>query len=89
MDYLWPLPMNVAEASLNGTLRTILVLVVVWWVLRLVLRYQNSRNAPPAQRTNEPQRPQGEVRIERPGEDGRSGGPSSGNIVDADFEEIK
>ncbi|MCB0767978.1 MAG: hypothetical protein KDB95_12285 [Flavobacteriales bacterium] len=81
--------MNVAEASLNGTLRTILVLVVVWWVLRLVLRYQNSRNAPPAQRTNEPQRPQGEVRIERPGEDGRSGGPSSGNIVDADFEEIK
>ncbi|MEZ4791335.1 MAG: hypothetical protein R2811_15170 [Flavobacteriales bacterium] len=81
--------MNVAEASLNGTLRTILVLVVVWWVLRLVLRYQNSRNTPPAQRTNEPQRPQGEVRIERPGEDGRSGGASSGNIVDADFEEIK
>jgi hypothetical protein len=80
--------MTVTEASLNGTVRTILTLVVVWWVLRLVLRYMNGRNTPPAQRTNEPQRPQGDVRIERPS-DGRSTGRPSGTIVDADFEEIK
>jgi hypothetical protein len=30
--------MTVAEASFNGTLRTILVLVVAWWVLRMILR---------------------------------------------------
>lgn len=81
--------MIVAEASFNGTLRTILVLVILWWVLRMFLRYQNARKAPPARRTNESQRPAGEVRIERPAEDHRSSNTSRGTIVDADFEEIK
>ncbi|MBX2972230.1 MAG: hypothetical protein KF797_03940 [Flavobacteriales bacterium] len=81
--------MTVAEASFNGTFRTILVLVVAWMVLRMILRYQSARKVPPVHRTNEPQRPAGEVRIERPPDDGRPSGPSRGTIVDADFEEIK
>lgn len=80
--------MTVAEASFNGTLRTILVLVVLWWVLRMFLRYQNARKAPPVHRTNEPQRPPGEVRIERPADNDRSPNSSHGSIVDADFEEM-
>ncbi len=80
--------MNVVEASFNGTLRTILLLVLAWMVLRMILRYQRAKDPPPARRTNEPQRPAGEVRIERPGDADRSGKPP-GNIVDADFEEIK
>ena len=87
--YLWPLPMTVAEASFNGTLRTILVLVIAWWVLRMILRYQTTRNAPPVHRSHEPQRPAGEVRIEKPSDNDRSAGSSRGTIVDADFEEIK
>jgi hypothetical protein len=87
--YLWPLPMTVAEASFNGTLRTIFVLVIAWWVLRMILRHQATRNAPPVHRTHEPQRPAGEVRIERPSDNDRSSGSSHGTIVDADFEEIK
>lgn len=81
--------MTVAEASFNGTLRTILVLVIVWWVLRMIIRYQNARKAPPVHRTNEPQRPAGEVRIERPGDNERPSSSAGGTIVDADFEEIK
>lgn len=87
-NYLWPPPMNVVEASFNGTLRTILVLVIAWWVLRLIVRYQRAHQAPPPHTTHTPQRPQGDVRIERADErqgPGRQGGP----IVDADFEEIK
>lgn len=80
--------MTVAEASLNGTFKTLLILVVAWLVLRMFLRYQRAQQAPPVHRTNEPQRPAGEVRIERTDD---NGGPnrSGGSIVDADFEEIK
>lgn len=80
--------MEVLEASLNGTLRTILVLVIVWWVLRMVLRYQRSRGTGPA-RGGAPQRPKGDVRIERPGAADHPERPTSGNVTDADFEEIK
>jgi hypothetical protein len=36
--YLWPPAMTAIEASLSGTFRTILVLVIVWWLLRFFLR---------------------------------------------------
>lgn len=80
--------MNVVEASFNGTFRTILILVIAWMVLRMFLRHQRAQNPPRTQRTREPQRPAGEVRIERT--DGKEGqGHTGGSIVDADFEEIK
>lgn len=78
--------MEVHEASLNGTLRTILVLVALWWLLRMVLRYQNGRTAGKA---GGPARPKGDVRIDDlrgPGGD-RHG--SGGHITDAEYEEIK
>ncbi len=81
--------MTVAEASFNGTFRTILILVILWMVLRMFLRAQQAKRQPPVHRTNEPQRPPGEVRIERPTDHGRPSNPSGGSIVDADFEEIK
>jgi hypothetical protein len=80
--------MNVVEASFSGTFKTILILVIAWMVLRMFLRYQRAQQAPPARRTNEPQRPPGEVRIERTDDKGGQGRPG-GSVVDADFEEIK
>lgn len=81
--------MTVLEASFTGTLRTILILVALWWLLRMLLRYQQQRRTPPMHHSNEPPRPQGEVRIERPGDPaGRPGRPGT-TIIDADFEEIK
>jgi hypothetical protein len=93
--YLWPSDMTMIEASLNGTFRTILVLLIVWWLLRFFLRMsaqrQVHRPAPGggAQRTNEVPRAPGEVRVERTAQDkGRA--PGHGPvIIDADFEEIK
>ncbi|MBL0127273.1 MAG: hypothetical protein IPP83_07385 [Flavobacteriales bacterium] len=76
--------MSFSEASFTGTLRTIAVLVILWWVLRLILRSNAKGPVGPQQ----PQRPKGDVRIE----------PVPGNprdrkddldIIDADFEEIK
>lgn len=81
--------MNVVEASFNGTLRTILILVIAWMVLRMFLRYQRAQNPPAGRSTHEPQRPRGEVRIERPTESGDASRPGQGRVVDADFEEIK
>ncbi len=81
--------MTLLEASFAGTLRTILVLVALWWVLRMLLRYQQQRRIPPVHHSSGPQRPKGEVRIERP-ESGptRTARPGA-TIIDADFEEIK
>ena len=87
--------MSVIEASFNGTLRTIGLLVIAWWVLRLFLRMQRTQAArgsfgkPPQQTPNDLQRPKGEVRVERPIDSTRTHGRPSGTIVDADFEEIK
>jgi hypothetical protein len=71
----------------NGTLRTILVLLIVWLLLRAWAR-SRQRQAP-AQGAHwgrpDGRRP-GEVRIERP-EQGRPG--HQGPVQDAEFEEIK
>lgn len=92
--YLWPLQMEVHEASFNGTLRTILWLVLAWIVLRWFLQFQRNaaakRNA--QQRTQQqagPPRAKGEVRIENIQPAKRSGDKPGGTIIDADFEEIK
>lgn len=77
--------MTVAEASLNGTLRTILVLLALWWLIRLFMR---TRRQPTAGHARPSERPKGDVRIEDPRKDQSSAMPS-GRIVDADFEEIK
>lgn len=78
--------MEVLEASLNGTLRTILVLVALWWLLRMILRYQNARTAG---NTNGPARSKGEVRIDDAKGAGRGSRTSDGHIIDAEYEEIK
>ncbi|MBK9175520.1 MAG: hypothetical protein IPM46_04120 [Flavobacteriales bacterium] len=73
------------EASFNGTLRTILVLLALWWLIRLFMR---SHRQPTASRERPMARPKGDVRIEDPRKD-QSPTMPSGRIVDADFEEIK
>ncbi|MBK6551485.1 MAG: hypothetical protein IPG11_13930 [Flavobacteriales bacterium] len=45
--------MSVIEASFSGTLRTIGILVLIWLVLRWVLRVQQARK-PTTTRTNDP-----------------------------------
>lgn len=67
------------EASFTGTLRVILILLVLLWVVRLLARGRAAREA------RGPQRPVGDVRIE----DARKGQEPGGRIVDADYEEIK
>jgi hypothetical protein len=79
--------MTVLEASFTGTMRTILVLVALWWLLRMLLRYQQQRT-PPVHRNHERARPAGEVRIERPGDPAAPGSRTGTTIIDAEFEEI-
>ncbi|MBK7384397.1 MAG: hypothetical protein IPI81_13875 [Flavobacteriales bacterium] len=76
--------MSFSEASFTGTLRTIAVLVILWWVLRLILR----SNAKGPVGPQPPQRPKGDVRIE-PAQGNARGGANDPDIIDADFEEIK
>jgi len=92
--YLWPPAMTAIESSLSGTFRTILVLLVVWWLLRFFLRMQAARQAGSSSRNTyagHDRRAPGEVRIEqassnvRPKPAGRSGP----DIIDVDFEEVK
>lgn len=73
------------EASLSGTIRTILVLLVIWLVIRLLTR---RRTGGRPGRTTAEQRPKGHVRIERPDD---PGGPARGQgpVEDADFEEVR
>ena len=89
--YLWPQPMPILEASLSGTFRTVLVLVVIWWLLRLFMRWQMTKNGnatrPP--RWTSDTRPPGEVTIERIKDPGQNPGTSAPDVTDADFEEIK
>jgi hypothetical protein len=71
----------------SGTLRTILVLLIVWMLLRAYLRSQQRANAPRGTHFSQADhRAKGEVRIERP-EPGRR--THQGPVEDADFEEIK
>ena len=74
------------EASVNGTLRTILVLMILWLVLRMFLRSQQVSRAPNAQG---PQRKKGEVRIEDPRQQQANPIRPNDTIIDADYEEIK
>lgn len=68
--------------SATATLRTIAVLLILWWLLRMYLRRQQVRSM---QRPAGPQRPPGEVRIEKaPQRIDRDAG-----IIDAEYEEIK
>ena len=73
--------MTLEEASFNNTLRTIAVLLIIWWLLRLLMRAR-TRPMPPG-----PQRPPGDIRIERP--PGRTPRGNDPGIIDAEFEEIK
>lgn len=76
--------------SANGTLRTILILLIIWQVLRMWMKVREKRKggAPGAtQWTNEQHRPKGEVRIEKLEEIRHS--PPPADVEDADFEVIK
>jgi hypothetical protein len=74
--------------SANGTLRTILVLLIVWLLLRAWVRSrQPVQGRPPGTHWSAPDnRAKGEVRIER-----TESAPHArqGPVEDADFEEIK
>jgi hypothetical protein len=77
------MPLHLLAA--NGTVRTILVLMIVWLLLRA---WSRARQTPAARPGTGPQRPKGEVRIERI--DTRDASrPGHGPVEDADFEEIK
>lgn len=72
------------EASLSGTIRTILILLVIWLVIRLITRGRaGGRTGRDAS-----ERPKGHVRIER--RDGAGGRTDAqGPVEDADFEEVR
>lgn len=71
--------------SANGTFRTILVLLVIWQVLRIMVRVKNVPRDGPS--SPQPRRPKGDVRIEQVQQPSHSMEPL--NVEDADFEEIK
>ncbi|HQV39128.1 MAG: hypothetical protein IPO60_13115 [Flavobacteriales bacterium] len=76
--------------SANGTLRTILILLIIWQILRLWMKVRE-KNVNPGPRnthwTTDRPRPKGEVRIEKL-EDVEHHAPPL-DAEDADFEEIK
>lgn len=73
--------------SFTGTLRLILILLIIWLVLRMIMRARGG-GQPPAGTHWAPNdgRAKGEVRIERPAD--RPPRPQ-GPVEDADFEEVK
>ncbi|MCC6841120.1 MAG: hypothetical protein IT230_13265 [Flavobacteriales bacterium] len=74
--------------SANGTLRTILILLIIWQLLRLWMKVQQGKRPGSGTRwTADPQRPKGEVRIERV--EGTERRPPPRDVEDADFEVIK
>lgn len=78
--------MEPIEASFQGTLRIILILLAVWMVLRWIARRTSAAN-----RTQQPHqdRPRGEVRVEQTNNAAGSGSDLQQRAVDADFEEVK
>lgn len=82
--------MTLVLLSANGTLRIILLLLVVWQVLRLFQRMQQPPGPPPPPKGTHwappDARSPGDVRIERTEE--RKGYDTGGHVQDADFEEI-
>ena len=79
--------MDVAQASLTGTLRIIAILVLVWVLLRL-LRSRLGGSTAADRRSPRDGRAKGEVRIEHLREQGRGRGTDQGPVTDADYEEI-
>lgn len=74
----------------NNTLRTILILLVIWQVLRLWARWQDARKGRQHRSTYRPgtsTRPRGDVRIETLEETRQH--PPPPYAEDADFEVIK
>ncbi|WKZ66344.1 MAG: hypothetical protein QY325_00125 [Flavobacteriales bacterium] len=78
--------MPIAEASFTGTIRTIAVLLLILWLVRLIMR--RSAAARPAPGPG-PHRPPGHVRVEEAPRAGDGSPAPRGTIIDADFEEIK
>lgn len=76
-------PMVLLSAS--GALRTILILLIIWQLLRLWMRTQEQRQRPHHGPT--PPRPKGDVRIEQLQEPKHHAPPL--DAEDAEFEEIK
>jgi hypothetical protein len=82
--------MEPVEASVNGTLRVIAVLLLVWFVLRLLSRRFMAHNGRrPFTDAAADQRSKGDVRIERVDRADKRHGGSGGTITDAEFEEVK
>lgn len=75
--------------SATGTLRLILILLILWMLLRMVVRARQGEAAgrKDTRWARDEQRPRGEVRIERAGEERRERG--RGPVEDVDFEEIR
>ena len=73
--------------SANGTLRTILLLLIIWLVLRMVMRMRREQGGPGPHRAEPDRRSPGEVRIERTDASKRSS--AGGPIIDVDHEEIR
>lgn len=73
----------------NNTLRTILILLVLWQLLRMWVKVRGKQGKGPEQAprwTGGPPRPKGDIRIEKL-EETRHGPPPQAE--DADFEVIK
>jgi hypothetical protein len=77
--------------SFTGTLRAILVLLIIWLVLRMIMRGRSGQPGP-ARRSFKWGRPDdrkpGDVRIEKPGK-ADPARRDQGPVEDADFEEIR
>ncbi|MBK8226561.1 MAG: hypothetical protein IPK70_05245 [Flavobacteriales bacterium] len=74
-----------AEASFTGTVKVILILLALWWVVRLIVR---ARAPLDAAGPRSAKRPVGDVRIEEVQKNERGRTPG-GTIIDAEYEEIK
>lgn len=71
----------------TGTLRLILILLILWLLMRAWVKSRTAGGKPPGTHWTTPEhRPKGEVRIERPETVKRA---QQGPVEDADFEEIK
>ena len=75
--------------SFTGTLRLVLILLILWILLRMFIRAQEG--SPTKGRGSNwarpDQRPKGDVRIEKAGDERAS--RDRGPVEDADFEEIR
>ena len=75
--------------SFTGTLRLVLILLILWVLLRMFIRAQQGGPASGGS-TNwarREDRPKGDVRIEQAGDERRT--RDRGPVEDADFEEIR